>query len=112
MGGIGSGRPEPAKRGGDGKYGKGGCFIATAVYGDSEAPEVLVLRRFRDEVLMKFLLGRGFIAAYYRLSPPIAGALRSSPTAQRFLRRQLDIMVQRIGRFDRHAGRHLTREPP
>jgi hypothetical protein len=32
MGGKGSGRPEPAKRDGGGKYGKEGCFIATAVY--------------------------------------------------------------------------------
>jgi hypothetical protein len=35
-----------------------GCFIATAVYGSYSAPEVAVLRHFRDEILLNGLLGK------------------------------------------------------
>ena len=100
MGGKGSGRPEPAKRDDGGKYGKEGCFIATAVYGDSEAPEVLVLRRFRDKVLLKSESGRWLAAVYYRLSPPIARALRTRPTARKHLKRLLDFVAERLERID------------
>ncbi len=41
------------------------CFIATAVYGDINAPEVQVLRRFRDNVLMETGLGRKIVDLYY-----------------------------------------------
>lgn len=49
--------------------GGGKCYIATMVYGDYDAPEVRVLRAFRDNVLEQFRLGRLFIRAYYALSP-------------------------------------------
>ena len=41
------------------------CFIATAVYGDVNAPEVKVLRDFRDSVLMESSLGRKAVDLYY-----------------------------------------------
>jgi len=60
-----------------------GCFIATATCGSPDAPEVEVLREFRDAVLRRSRLGRRFIAVYYNFSPCVAkmiensGALRS-----------------------------------
>lgn len=56
----------------------GGCYIATAVYGDYDSPEVMVLRRFRDEVLSKNIMGNVFIKVYYTLSPPIAKHLKNT----------------------------------
>jgi len=47
----------------------GGCYIATMVYQSYEAPEVLVLRKFRDKVLLVNPFGRAFIRMYYFCSP-------------------------------------------
>jgi len=60
----------------------GFCFIATAAWGTPMAPQVVTLRRFRDNVLLTNAPGRAFVRAYYKLSPPLArviarhGALR------------------------------------
>jgi len=48
------------------------CYIATMVYGDNDAPEVMALRQFRDNVLSRYLLGRLMIRLYYRYSPGFA----------------------------------------
>lgn len=46
---------------------KEGCYIATCVYGSYDAPEVLVLRDFRDNELSKNIFGRLFIKRIMRL---------------------------------------------
>jgi hypothetical protein len=51
---------------------KSGCFVATTVYGDYNACEVIKLRRFRDNTLSNSLLGRSFIRSYYFVGPFIA----------------------------------------
>jgi len=56
------------------------CFIATAAYGSPLAPEVDLLRSFRDNVIRKTRSGaetyERFYDQYYRLSPPIADLMR------------------------------------
>lgn len=54
---------------------KGGCFIATAAYGSSLATEVVLLNRFRDEVLHRSRVGTVFVKFYYYVSPPLASLI-------------------------------------
>ncbi len=56
----------------------GGCFIATAAYGSALAPQVEVLRTWRDRYLSTNAPGRAFVAAYRAFSPPVADRLRRS----------------------------------
>lgn len=46
-----------------------GCYVATAVYGSYDCPEVWLLRRYRDQFLDSRWFGKLFIKAYYALSP-------------------------------------------
>lgn len=75
---------------------QGACYVATAVYGSYDAPEVQVLRRFRDDKLQQSMLGRAFIRGYYKASPPLARRLENATTANRLVRRSLDVLVERL----------------
>jgi hypothetical protein len=80
--------------GGGGK--KDGCYIATAVYGSYDCPEVWTLRRFRDCRLKRSLPGRVFVRVYYALSPGLAARLGGAERLRRVLRRALDGFVGRL----------------
>lgn len=60
-----------------GKAGGDYCFIATAAFGDIDHPTVQILRRFRDQVLLKLPAGGVFVAAYYRVGPTLARSIHS-----------------------------------
>lgn len=72
---------------------KGACYIATAVYGSYDATEVLVLRRYRDDVLNNTTIGRVFISVYYKWSPKFAGKLKEWETVNRFAKTRLNKLV-------------------
>jgi len=83
---------------------KSGCFIATAVYGDSEAYQVGILRCFRDSQLEKSDIGKLFIAAYYKLNPAIAEYIRNHKVLTGLIRRALDVIVKII---EKHEGERI-----
>lgn len=56
----------------------GGCFIATAAYGSPLAPQVALLRTWRDRYLAPNPPGRALIKLYETMSPPVAEMLRHS----------------------------------
>ena len=87
-GGGGSGRP---------------CFVATAALG-ADAPEVVLLRAFRDDVLRATQAGRAFVRLYERVSPPLAARIASRPAARRLAR---VLVVQPAARL---AGALLGRD--
>lgn len=63
------------------------CFVVTAVCGDPLAPEVQVMREFRDRVLMRSRLGRMAVAGYWRVGPILARWLGNCPRLCRYIRR-------------------------
>ena len=65
----------------------GMCFIATAVYGSPLASEVIVLNRFRDDVLLKSKLGTAFTKTYYLVSPPFASMISKTIFLRRLMRK-------------------------
>lgn len=66
-----------------------GCFVATACYGDPDAPEVRLLRRYRDRRLARSSFGRMAIRLYYAVSPSIAVWLAARPLPRAWVRRLL-----------------------
>ncbi len=60
------------------KDNKEGCYIATKVYGSSEHPQVLELRKFRDIKLKKSNIGKQLVRTYYHYSPKLAERLNNS----------------------------------
>ena len=63
---------------------QGGCYVAMAVYGSYNCPEVLVLRRYRDDVLTISWYGRVFIRMYYAVNPSCSPIIQAHSLVQPF----------------------------
>ncbi len=72
---------------------QGGCYIATAVYGSYDCPQVWILRRYRDGVLAKNFFGRIFIRCYYFISPMLVKWFGNKLWFTQLCRRPLDTII-------------------
>lgn len=72
------------------------CFVATVAFGP-DAPELTVLRRFRDDVLSRSMSGRAFISLYYRHGPALAAVVEARPGLKALTRRALARVVAHLG---------------
>lgn len=79
-----------------GSSSSGGCYIATAVYGSYDCPQVWMLRRYRDLWLKRTLIGRIFIKVYYTASPILVRCFGNAAFFSDFWRRILDKKLQKL----------------
>ena len=79
-------------------YGKNdsGCYVATAVYGSYNCPEVWTLRRFRDNTLDETWYGRAFIQTYYAISPTLVRWFGETSWFKKLWRKPLDKLVEKL----------------
>lgn len=74
----------------------GGCYVATAVYGSYDCPEVWTLRRFRDFTLDNTWHGRLFIKSYYAISPALVRWFGHTRWFKKLWRGPLDKLVANL----------------
>lgn len=75
---------------------KGGCYIATAVYGSYDCPHVWTLRRYRDNTLAETWYGRTFIHTYYAISPTLVKWFGETKWFRMLWKARLDKMVANL----------------
>ena len=73
-----------------------GCYVATAVYGSYDCPQVWTLRRYRDYTLAKTWYGRAFIHTYYAISPTIVKWFGDTEWFKKMWKGKLDRMVANL----------------
>jgi hypothetical protein len=73
---------------------KSGCFVATAAFGDVNSHQVVTLRSFRDEVLLRSRIGRLAVRIYYLVSPTIATHIERSPSRRAVTRAALERIIR------------------
>lgn len=73
-----------------------GCYVATAVYGSYDCPQVWTLRRFRDYTLAETWYGRVFIHTYYAISPTLVKWFGHTDWFKHMWKGTLDRMVANL----------------
>lgn len=82
------------RNGGETNY--GGCYVATAVYGSYDCPQVWTLRRYRDSSLQSTPFGRAFVKTYYAVSPTLVRKLGQAAWFNRLFRFVLTRFVEKL----------------
>jgi len=72
------------------------CYIATAVYGSYDCPQVLTLRHYRDNVLANAWYGKTFISLYYAISPTIVKLFGKKNWFNAFFKKRLDVFIEKF----------------
>ena len=88
--------PAPAPAPAPASASSGGCYVATAIYGSYDCPEVWTLRRYRDYKLAKTWGGRLFIRTYYAISPWVVRHFGASKAFRMIFKGRLDRMVANL----------------
>lgn len=78
------------------KSSSSGCYVATAVYGSYDCPQVWTLRRYRDNTLAETWYGRTFIKTYYAISPTLVRLFGETEWFKRMWKGKLDRMVKKL----------------
>lgn len=91
-----SGSSEPGMFGGYNHSSSQGCYVATAVYGSYDCPELWTLRRFRDTTLASTWYGRAFIRTYYAISPTLVKWFGHTKWFKKMWKGKLDRMVMKL----------------
>lgn len=73
-----------------------GCYVATAVYGSYDCPEVWTLRRYRDNTLAETWYGRAFIHTYYAISPTLVKWFGDTSWFKKLWKGKLDRIVKNL----------------
>jgi len=77
------------------------CIIATATYGSNVAPQVQLLRNFRDNEILSTRAGSSFMLAfnawYYSFSPPVANYIASHSVARLVMQGVLYPAIEVLG---------------
>ena len=78
------------------EFEKGACYIATAVYGSYNCPQVWTLRRYRDFTLSQTWYGRTFIRFYYAISPILVFLFGKTKWFKKLWKPKLDRMIRKL----------------
>ncbi|NJK93323.1 MAG: hypothetical protein HC904_16845 [Blastochloris sp.] len=101
----------------DSSSSSGGCFLTTAcvVHAglDDNCEELMVLRSFRDNVLLKTSTGRRLVEEYYRIAPPIVEEIERSGRSTEILmamwpRIQNVVMLLKEARYHSALAQYQT----
>ena len=90
------------------------CLIATAAFGSEVAPQVQMLREFRDEFVMKTFAGENFMKAfntfYYSWSPYVAQEEYRNPTLRNLVKLSIYPLIYSL-EFSRIAAQPFLMAP-